>query len=99
LRWRHDLKRWDLQIQYHGLLFPAIALQMMLVIADTDNLYCCSGCGTPYIRARERKRPKRGWANYCEACCESGVAQRRAVETYRAKKAEARRTNSNPNAR
>jgi hypothetical protein len=64
LQWRHDLNQWDVQIQYHGLLFPAIAFQIMLIIADADNLYCCSGCGTPYIRARDRKRPKRGCANY-----------------------------------
>ena len=89
LRWLADQKRWDLQIDYHGLLFPAIALQLALVLADADSLYSCSGCGRPYIRPRERKRPKSGWANYCHQCSEDGVAQRRAVESYRQKRAEA----------
>ena len=78
LRWIEDQQRWDLQIDYHGLLFPAIALQLALVVADADSLYGCSGCGVPYIRPRERKRPKSGWANYCDQCSTDGVAQRRA---------------------
>lgn len=94
LRWIDDQRRWDLQIDYHGLLFPAIALQLALVLADADSLYSCSGCGIPYIRPRERKRPKTGWANYCEQCSKDGVAQRRAAETYRGKKAEAVRLRS-----
>jgi hypothetical protein len=94
LRWMDDQKRWDLQIDYHGLLFPAIALQLALVIADADSLYSCSGCGHPYIRPRERKRPKAGWANYCPLCSERGVAQRRAVENYREKKSTAARLHS-----
>jgi len=89
LRWIEDQQRFDLQIDYHGLLFPAIALQLALVVADADSLYSCSGCGKPYIRPRERKRPKSGWANYCDQCLEDGVAQRRAVETYRQKRGEA----------
>jgi hypothetical protein len=94
LQWIDDQERWDLQIDYHGLLFPAIALQLALVLAEADSLYNCSGCGTPYIRPRERKRPKSGWANYCERCSEDGVAQRRAAEAYREKKAEAVRLRS-----
>jgi hypothetical protein len=94
LRWVDDQQRWDLQIDYHGLLFPAIALQLALVMADADSLYSCSGCGYPYSRPRERKRPKSGWANYCDQCSKDGVAQRRAAETYREKKAEAVRLRS-----
>jgi len=94
LRWIDDQQRWDLQIDYHGLLFPAIALQLALVLADADSLYSCSGCGIPYIRPRERKRPKSGWANYCEQCSKDGVAQRRAAETYREKRTEAVRLHS-----
>jgi hypothetical protein len=89
LNWRDDQQLWALEIDYHGLLFPAIALQLALVLADADSLYTCSGCGLPYVRPRERKRPKSGWANYCDQCSKSGVAQRRAVETYREKRAEA----------
>jgi hypothetical protein len=91
LRWDQTDKkkqRWQIQIDYHGLLFPAIALQLALVVANADSLYSCSGCGDPYIR--ERKRPKLGQANYCDRC-RGGVAQQRAVQTYRAKRADALR--------
>jgi hypothetical protein len=94
LRWMSDQQRWDLQIDYHGLLFPAIALQLALVLAEAASLYNCSGCGIPYIRPRERKRPKSGWANYCDQCSEDGVAQRRAAESYREKRSEAVRLHS-----
>jgi hypothetical protein len=63
-------------------------------MADADSLYSCSGCGVPYIRPRERKRPKTGCANYCDQCSKNGVAQRRAAETYREKRAEAVRLRS-----
>jgi hypothetical protein len=89
LRWVND--RWDLQIDYHGLLFPAIAMQLALVLADASSLYTCSGCGLPYIRPRGKRRPKSGCANYCDQCSEDGVAQRRAVDAYRGKRAEALR--------
>jgi hypothetical protein len=89
LRWSDAQHRWDLQIDYHGFLFAAIALQLALVVAEAESLYSCSGCGVPYIRAREKKRPKSGCANYCDRCAETGVAKRRAVESYREKKAEA----------
>jgi transposase-like protein len=78
-----------MQIDYHGLLFAAIALQLALVIADADSLYSCSGCGMPYIRPREKRRPKPGWANYCTRCSDGGVAQRKAAESYRGKRAKA----------
>lgn len=93
-RWMDKQQRWSLEIDYHGLLFPAIALQLALVLADADSLYTCSGCGIPYVRPRERKRPKSGWANYCDQCSKDGVAQRRAAETYREKRAEAVRLHS-----
>jgi hypothetical protein len=95
LRWNVVQERWDLQIEYHGLLFAAIALQLALVVAGADSLYSCSGCGAPYIRSRERKRPKFGWANYCDQCSKEGVAQRRAVESYREKRAQAVRMHLN----
>lgn len=89
LRWSSRAQKWELQIDYHGFLFAAIALQLALVVADADSLFTCSGCGRPYIR--EKKRPKTGWANYCDQCTKRGVAGRRAVENYREKQAEARR--------
>jgi hypothetical protein len=75
LRWS-DTQRWELQIDYHGRLFAAIAMQLMLVVADADTLYCCSGCGYPYFRARDRKCPKPGCANYCQPCVDKGVPKR-----------------------
>ena len=95
LRWNDAQQRWDLQIDYHGLLIAAIALQLALVVADADSLFTCSGCAVPYIRPRDRKRPKSGWANYCDQCSKEGVAKRRAVESYREKKAQAVRMHSN----
>jgi hypothetical protein len=94
LRWIDEKQRWDLQISYHGLLFPAIGLQLALVLADADSLYDCSGCGIPYVRPRERKRPKPGCDNYCDNCSKDGVAERRAAENYRHKRAEAVRLHS-----
>ena len=89
LWWNQERGQWELRIDFHGLLFAALAMQLALVVADADSLYSCSGCGRPYLRARERKRPKRGWGNYCEACVKQGVAQRRAVSVYRGRKAAA----------
>jgi len=91
LQWNGAEQRWELQIDYHGLLFAAIALQLALVVADADSLFICSGCAVPYVRSRERKRPKSGWANYCDQCSQEGMAKRRAVETYREKRAQAAR--------
>lgn len=89
LHWNDVQERWGLEIDYHGLLFAAVALQLALVIAGADSLFVCSGCSIPYIRPRERKRPKSGSANYCDQCSKEGVAKRRAVETYREKRTRA----------
>jgi hypothetical protein len=86
VQWNSKARRWQLQMDYHGYLFAGIGLQLALCIAGADSLYTCSGCGCPYVR--EFKRPKRGTSNYCPKCNQKGVAQRRAVDTYREKKAE-----------
>jgi len=83
LQWNEKQQRWELQIDYHGLLIAAISLQLALVVADADSLYCCSGCAIPYIRSRAKRRPKRGCANFCEKCNAGGTAQRMAVRRYR----------------
>lgn len=90
MRWVHEKQRWDFQIDYHGLLFAAIALQLALVIADADSLFTCSGCGIPYVRPRERKRPKAGCSNYCDRCSSDGTSGKRASQNYLKKKKEAR---------
>jgi hypothetical protein len=92
VQWNSKSKRWELQVDYHGFFFAAIGLQLALCVAGADTLYTCSGCGCPYVR--EIKRPKPGTANYCPKCRSKGVAQRRAVDTYSAKKLEAIRRKS-----
>ncbi len=87
--WNPRRTRWEFQIDYHGFLFAALALQLALSLAGAESLYTCSGCGFPYVR--ELKRPKPGTANYCPKCSAKGIAQRRAVDAYREKKAEALR--------
>jgi hypothetical protein len=89
LRWSTQNRKWELQIEYQGYLFAAIALQLTLVVAEADSLYTCSACGLPYIRTK--KRPKAGWANYCDQCIKRGIGARRAVESYRKRKIEAKR--------
>jgi hypothetical protein len=92
LIWNPDTGAWELRIVYHGYLFAALALQLALSIAGADSLFTCSACGAPYVR--QVKRPKPGAANYCSNCNRKGIAQRRAVETYREKKADAIRLQS-----
>jgi DNA-directed RNA polymerase subunit RPC12/RpoP len=92
VEWNPRSARWELQVDYHGFLFAALALQMALSLAGAESLYTCSGCGSPYVR--EIKRPKPGTANYCPKCSAKGIAQRRAVDSYREKKAEAVRLES-----
>jgi hypothetical protein len=87
--WNPKSGRLELKINYNLYLLAAVALQLALVIAEADSLYACSGCGVPYIR--DKKRPKSGSANYCDSCTKQGIAQRRAVESYRERKAEVRR--------
>lgn len=89
VEWNSRSGRWELCVDYHGFLFAAIALQLALSLAGVESLYTCSGCGAPYVR--EIKRPKPGTANYCPKCSHKGIAQRRAVDAYREKKAEAMR--------
>jgi hypothetical protein len=89
VHWNPVSQCWELQIDYRGFLFSAIALQLALVVAEADSLYVCSGCSKPYTR--DKRRPKPGSDNYCEMCEAGGVAKRRAVDRYREKKVEAAR--------
>jgi transposase-like protein len=91
LRWSPEEGRWKVEYNYHGFLFPAIALQLALVVADADSLFSCSGCGQPYIRPRSKKRPKPGCRNYCDVCKEAGIAGRDATVSHRARVAQVRR--------
>ena len=88
-RWDSADGRWVMEVGYHGYLIAAIALQIAMCIAAIDALYVCSACSIPY--ARDSKRPKRGCANYCDACKAKGVDQRRSSQAYRERKTEAAR--------
>jgi len=70
--------RWQVEIDYHGCLLAAIALQLALTLAGVDALFTCSACGRIYPRGK--KRPKPGQENYCDNCGRSAalrVADRR----------------------
>jgi len=81
--------RWELKIDFHGALFPAIAFQLALVVVDADSLYLCSGCVAAYIRPRDKHKPKPGQGNYCPTCVKAAIPIRRANQRYRQKKDEA----------
>ncbi len=81
---------WEMQVDFHGFLYPALALQLCLIAVNADSLYCCSGCGSPYVRPRTTRRPRPGQANYCGECVRLGIPVRRASEKYRERKANAK---------
>jgi hypothetical protein len=82
--------RWRTEIDYHGRLFSAIVLQLLLTVVQADSLYLCSGCGLPYGRPKEWKKPNQGEANFCIECGPQ-AALRQADQRRREKMAAARR--------
>lgn len=76
-------RSWEMAIDFHGHLFPALAFQLCLIAVNADSLYCCSGCGYPYMRSREIRRPRPGQGNYCDLCTKLKIPVRRASERYR----------------
>lgn len=66
VHWNHRVANWELQIDHHGFLFRALAFQLALVASGAHGFYCCTGCGTPYLRTKDA--PRRGEANFCEQC-------------------------------
>jgi len=82
---------WSLEIDFHGFLFSAIAFQLCLVAANSDSLFCCSGCAYTYARRRELRRPRPGQGNYCASCVKAGVPVRRASERYRQRKEDGKK--------
>lgn len=81
--WSRTRTDWKLEVDYDGLL-GAIAYRLMLMVIGEANLYACYGCGQPYIRLKRAPRP--GQENFCDDC--EGIAQTRATQRYRAKKAK-----------
>jgi predicted RNA-binding Zn-ribbon protein involved in translation (DUF1610 family) len=78
---------WQLEVDYNGCLFAAIALQLALTVAGARALFTCSGCGMAYVR---QKAAKSGQANFCPQCG-TKEALRQADCRRRNKMAEARR--------
>jgi hypothetical protein len=85
--WNPRRAAWELQVNYNGYLFAAIAHQLALCVVGIENLFTCTECGNFY--QRYVKRPKPGTANYCPECVQNGAAQRRATDSYRQKKRQA----------
>jgi len=66
--WDNKHEAWRTEIDFGGRMFAALALQLLLTVADADQLFNCDGCKRPYIRPRHHRRPKPGQANFCEQC-------------------------------
>jgi transposase-like protein len=82
---------WQIEIDYHGSLLAAVAMQLVLA-PFAGGLFVCDGCGWPYIRVKGGKRvrlPNAGQKNFCENC---GVAtaRRKADERRRERVGRAR---------
>ena len=90
VRWNRARPGFELEVDYHGLMLNAVGLQLALTLANSDDLYICSGCGMPYARSAEKRRPKVGQANFCDGCG-TAVALRQADARRKAKMIEARR--------
>jgi hypothetical protein len=83
---------WELTLHYRGSLAAAMALQLAVMVSDSD-LFICSACHFPYVRSRNLKRPSPGQNNYCPDCQPRrsrvnvrGAGQRKAEESYRLRK-------------
>lgn len=61
-------------------LFGHLAVQMALVVSQTNEMAFCSHCGIPYL-ARRQPNPNR--RHYCETCRKAGIAERLASRDYR----------------
>ncbi|MCL5744443.1 MAG: hypothetical protein M1541_11050 [Acidobacteria bacterium] len=80
-----------INIDYHsGRLFGALALQLLLAVTNADSLYFCSGCGLPYARSREKRRPREGQRNFCDECVSFKVPLQFADKDRKQKQAHAR---------
>jgi hypothetical protein len=86
---------WKIQLSSNALypLLGNLAAQLALVVSGAEAIYTCAGCGVLYFRDGERRRPKRGTGNYCDACGRPKQLQS-AKQRYRNKILEARRMQS-----
>jgi hypothetical protein len=90
VRWNSKQRRFELEIDYRSSMLNAVGLQFALTVSNSDSLYICSGCGLPYPRRSEKRRPKAGQANFCDECG-NAAALRQADVRRKEKMAEARR--------
>lgn len=90
MRWNQGRARFELEIDYRGAMMNALGLQLALTISNSDSLYICSGCGGPYARSRDKRRPKPGESNFCDNCG-TAEALRQADKRRKAKLARARK--------
>lgn len=89
MRWNRERARFELEIDYRGAMMNAVGMQLALTISNSDSLYICSGCGEPYARSRDKRRPKPGESNFCDNCG-TEAALRQADKRRKAKVAKAR---------
>jgi hypothetical protein len=80
----------ELEVEYRGGMLSAVGLQLGLTIANSDRLFICSGCGLPYCRSADKRRPKTGQSNFCDECGKA-AALRQADGRRKEKMTEARR--------
>ena len=90
MRWKQGRARFELEIDYRGAMMNALGLQLALTISNSDSLYICSGCGGPYARSRDKRRPKPGESNFCDNCG-TAAALRQADKRRKAKLVGARK--------
>ena len=90
MRWGRESARFGLEIDYRGAMLSAVGLQLALTISNSASLYMCSGCGIPYARSLDKRRPKTGQSNFCDECG-TVVARRQADRRRKAKMTETRR--------
>jgi hypothetical protein len=82
---------WVIKMRYGGRMISAVALQLAFAIVHGDRLFTCSGCGNPYKRPEDKRKPNAGQENFCPACALARKPQARAERIYREKRREARR--------
>lgn len=75
----------QIEIDYNGSLFAAVAMQLCLTICRSEGPHICSACGDPYFRVA--KGVKDGNMNFCSKCGKDaalGKADERRREKIRA---------------
>ena len=77
---RHDGKPVITWGSIHAPLFGTIALQLLMMVTQTQGLAQCSGCGNSYI---PRRKPREDQRRYCDDCRARKIPIRDAARDYR----------------